>query len=78
LQESLQLLIENNCCDSILTSGLAKTAEQGIPVLKRMLEICGDQIEIVVAGKVVPENLSSLQQTLHATSFHGRRIVGEL
>jgi len=73
--EELRKLIKLEGVNSVLTSGGADTAEKGVPVLLRMLEEAGSSIEIVVAGKVTPRNLESLEQLLHAPAYHGRRIV---
>jgi copper homeostasis protein len=64
--------------DSILTSGNESTAEEGIPMLRKMLSICGDELNVIVAGKVTAENLTFLHSELGAKYYHGRRIVGQL
>lgn len=64
--------------DTILTSGGARTAVEGLPILKQMLEICGDSIHIMPAGKITNDNLSSLHKELNTTGYHGRKIVGDL
>lgn len=62
----------------ILTSGLAETAAQGIDVLKEMIVICGDEIEVIVAGKVTDENIETLHAAVNAKEYHGRKVVGDL
>ena len=70
---------EHKLCDSILTSGLCKTAKEGVDTLKHMVEKCHPNgIGIIVAGKVTPANLELLREKTTATAFHGRRIVGDL
>jgi copper homeostasis protein len=64
--------------DSILTSGKENTAEEGIPMLRKMLSICGNDLNVIVAGKVTAENLPFLHSQLGARHYHGRRIVGQL
>lgn len=59
----------------ILTSGLAETAAQGIEVLKEMIEIGGDEIEVIVAGKVTDKNIEMLHTAVNAKEYHGRKII---
>ncbi len=63
---------------SVLTSGKSTTAQEGIPILRKMIDASGDQIEILVAGKVTDQSISALHAELGAGAYHGRRIVGEL
>jgi len=62
----------------VLTSGQAPTAVEGIRMLKKMLNSCGEDIELIVAGKVTPENLPFLIDEIGAKAYHGRKIVGSL
>ena len=63
---------------SVLTSGGALTAIEGVDKLKIMIDHAADDIEVIVAGKVKDDNLSILHELLNAKAYHGRRIVGEL
>ena len=60
---------------SILSSGQAATAIDGAFRLKRMQQLCGDEVELIVAGKVTPRNLNQLKALIPAPSFHGRQIL---
>jgi len=62
-------------CLSILSSGGAATAEEGLLTLQRMLQLTRDHIELIVAGKVTTKNLDSLKRVIKAPAFHGRKIV---
>ncbi len=62
----------------ILTSGGKPTALEGKPVIKKMIEAAGDQITILVAGKVLDSNVDEIQKTTGTKELHGRKIVGEL
>lgn len=62
----------------ILTSGGKATAREGIDTIKRMIKVAGDDIIILVAGKVTSQNAEDIQQMSGAEEFHGRKIVGEL
>ncbi|MEO1261571.1 MAG: copper homeostasis protein CutC [Bacteroidota bacterium] len=59
----------------ILTSGGKSTASEGVDTLRRMKEAGGQQLNIIVAGKVTKENLPALHQQIRANEYHGRRIV---
>jgi len=63
---------------TILTSGGKPTAHEGREVLKRMMQTCGDRIEIMPGGKVSEDNVEALHQELGATAYHGKLIVGDL
>jgi len=62
----------------ILTSGGKLTAVEGIDVIKQMIQIVGDQINIMSAGKVTNENILDLHKILGSSHFHGKGIVGKL
>ncbi len=63
---------------TLLTSGGAITAEKGKHVLKRLVALAGNAIEILPAGKIDTENIQALHEYIAATSYHGKRIVGKL
>lgn len=64
--------------DTILTSGGAKTAQEGGSQLLEMITICRGKINIMPAGKVTEHNLNELHELLQAPAYHGRKIVGDL
>lgn len=76
--EALQALLEIEGIHSVLTSGGAATALEGAEVLKKMLALAGDQIQVMVAGKVSVENLAQVHELFHAREYHGRLLVGPL
>ena len=55
---------------------IVRTAAEGVDILKQMIEIAGDQITIMSAGKITTENIEDLQTVLGSTHFHGKKIVG--
>lgn len=63
---------------SILSSGKEATALEGISLLQQMLETCGDDLSLIVAGKVTMDNIDLLHKEIGAQFYHGRRIVGNL
>jgi len=62
----------------ILTSGGKATAKEGAETIRKMQEEAGENLIILVAGKVTDENVEEIQELTGAEEFHGRRIVGDL
>jgi len=62
----------------ILTSGGKPTAMEGADKIREMMWEAGDQLIIMVAGKVTSGNIGEIRQLTGASEFHGRRIVGQL
>jgi copper homeostasis protein len=62
----------------ILSSGGKPTALEGAVMLKRMLEIAGDSMHIIVAGKVTNENFEQVKSMVPSDEFHGRKLVGNI
>lgn len=62
----------------ILTSGGKTTAKEGAETIRKMHETAGQNLIILVAGKVTDENLEETQELTGAEEFHGRRILGDL
>lgn len=60
---------------AILSSGQALTAQEGIPMLRRMLATCGNDLTLIVAGKVTRESLQELHAEIGAEEYHGRKVV---
>ncbi len=75
---SVQMMVDSGYTGSILTSGGAKTALEGLPVLGKMLQCAGKQIEIIPAGRITSKKLESIHKALGATIYHGRQIIGNL
>jgi len=59
----------------ILSSGGKPTAVEGSEMLNKMIEIAGDEMKIVVAGKVTFENFEQIKQLIPSDEYHGRRLV---
>ena len=67
--------------DRALTSGGADDARQGIPVLKSLVVQAGDQITIMAAGGIRPENVRSIIQQTGAREVHAglrTRVAGPM
>ncbi len=76
--KSLKNLIKNSNIDGVLTSGGFNKAEDGVKLLKKMLDICPINFELIIAGKITSENVNKLNQKLSAKFYHGKKIVGVL
>lgn len=59
----------------ILTSGTKETALEGKKILKKMIKEAGDEIIIIVAGKVTKENLDEISTLIPTKEYHGKKIV---
>ncbi len=62
---------------SVLTSGKAATAKEGVKVLQEMVSKAAP-IELIACGKVTRENLDEIHQMIGASAYHGKKIVGDL
>ncbi|MBC8370344.1 MAG: hypothetical protein H8E25_10105 [Planctomycetes bacterium] len=71
LPKSLELLVQLGF-SAVLTSGGKKTALEGCEVLGELQLQAGKRIEVIVAGKVRPNNIVFLQDKTKANSFHFR------
>ena len=76
--KSLKNLIKYSNINGVLTSGGFKKAEDGVKLLKKMLDICPINFELIIAGKITPENINKINQKLSAKFYHGKKIVGVL
>ncbi|MCR4765459.1 MAG: copper homeostasis protein CutC [Bacteroidaceae bacterium] len=67
-------------CDRILTSGQQPTAEQGIPLIKKLIEQAAGRIIIMPGCGITPQNIRKIADATGATEFHfsGRQTVESL
>ncbi len=73
--KSFQKLNEIDGITRVLTSGGKDTAWNGRIVLKAMNEFPEPRIQIIAAGKIVPENRNEIAEFTGITELHGKRIV---
>ncbi|MCA6437304.1 MAG: copper homeostasis protein CutC [Bacteroidetes bacterium] len=65
-----------NCgFENVLTSGTKKTALEGKSILKELIELANNKINIIVAGGVRSSNISELNKFLNATHYHSAAIM---
>ena len=75
--EATKQLAKVSGIHTILSSGGKPTAEEGLHVLRRMMQHSGS-IQIMAAGKITAKNMAEIHSKLGATAYHGRKILGEL
>lgn len=69
-EEALEKIISLGC-HRLLTSGQATTAEQGIPMLKKLVEQAEGRIIIMPGAGVNPQNASRILEETGALEIHG-------
>ena len=69
-EEALEQIISLGC-HRLLTSGQAPTAEQGIPMLKRLVEQSNGRIIIMPGAGVNPQNAHRILSETGAREIHG-------
>lgn len=58
-------------CSSLLTSGMAATAVDGIPLLRQLVEWSAGDLEIIAAGGITPLNVRKVVTSTGVTAVHG-------
>lgn len=76
--EEARKLCEIEEITTVLTSGGEKTAFEGKEILREMIRICQNRIEIMPAGKITNINIQGLHHFLGAKAYHGKCVVGSL
>ena len=71
--EDLEWMNHVDAIDTILTSGGAETAFQGIEKILKMKSVF--KKTIMAGGKILPQHLESLHSKLNLGWYHGRNIV---
>lgn len=58
-------------CNRLLTSGMARSAEEGIPLLNRLNEAAAGRIVIMPGGGVSPANVATILRGTGCREIHG-------
>lgn len=66
---SLEILISLGV-ERVLSSGLARNVENGLPILKQMVNFAEAKIEIMAGGGVNAANISRLVEDVHPDAVH--------
>src|SRR5690606_27853115 len=69
--EGVRVLKEIKGIKRILTSGGKAAAKEGAETIKKMQDVAGANLIILVAGKVTNENVEEIQQLRAQKSFTG-------
>jgi copper homeostasis protein len=75
IMKALKELNEIDGITRVLTSGGEDTAWNGRETLKRMQQYKGLKINLIAAGKVLPENRGQIAAFTGVSELHGKRIV---
>jgi len=73
--ESFKELNQINEITRVLSSGGKDTAWNGRFLLKQMQEFPERRLQIIAAGRVVPDNITTIAEFTGVTELHGKRIV---
>jgi copper homeostasis protein len=76
--KGVEQLLQIDGISRILTSGGKATAREGADTIRKMMEMAGHKITILVAGRVTRDNVAEIAELTGAAELHGRRIVGTL
>lgn len=68
-KKSMDVLIENKV-NRILSSGMARNVEIGMPILEQMIKYSADRIEIMVGGGVSAANVGRISNELQPNAIH--------
>ncbi|TBW28634.1 copper homeostasis protein CutC [Gramella sp. KN1008] len=75
---SLKQLLEIEEITTVLTSGGKDDAFEGADILKEMIQLAGDEIEILAQGHITRNNFDELHELIGAQAYHGKYIVTEI
>jgi len=78
IKQACKDLMQTEQIATILTSGGQTTAEEGKDMLKALVDLAEDKIEIMPAGKITTTNIEQLHHHINAKAYHGKLIVGPL
>ena len=74
--KGLDTLSKINQINSVLTSGASESAEEGVSVIRKIIEKFKNRFNIFACGKITKDNFMKLHDRIGAKFYHGRRIVG--
>lgn len=75
---ALKKILKIDGITAVLTSGGQRTAQAGKVILKNMVRLAQNRIEIVAAGSITRKNVQELHQFINSGYYHGRRIVADI
>ena len=76
--DQINILSKIKGINSILTSGGAKNASEGVDKINKIINKFGDRFRIIAAGSITNKNLEILSKEIKTNEFHGKKIFGQL
>ena len=78
IKEAFEQLIKCKAVTSVLTSGKGKFVLENRTLIKEIIQLYKDKINIILAGGITNYNLDKIHKTFHCIEYHGKKIVGKL
>ena len=78
IKEEFEQLIKCKAVTSVLTSGKGKFVLENRTLIKEIIQLYKDKINIILAGGITNDNLDKIHKTFHCIEYHGKKIVGKL
>ena len=78
IKEAFEQLIKCKAVTSVLTSGKGKFVLENRTLIKEIIQLYKDKINIILAGGITNDNLDKIHKTFHSIEYHGKKIVGKL
>ena len=78
IKEAFEQLIKCKAVTSVLTSGKGKFVLENRTLIKEIIQLYKDKINIILAGGITNDNLDKIHKTFHCIEYHGKKIVGKL
>ena len=78
IKEAFEQLIKCKAVTSVLTSGKGKFVLENRTLIKEIIQLYKDKINIILAGGITNHNLDKIHKTFHCIEYHGKKIVGKL
>lgn len=78
IKEAFEQLVKCKAVTSVLTSGKGKFVLENRTLIKEIIQLYKDKINIILAGGITNDNLDKIHKTFHCIEYHGKKIVGKL
>ena len=78
IKEAFEQLIKCKAVTSVLTSGKGKFVLENRTLIREIIQLYKDKINIILAGGITNDNLDKIHKTFHCIEYHGKKIVGKL
>ena len=78
IKEAFEQLIKCKAVTSVLTAGKGKFVLENRTLIKEIIQLYKDKINIILAGGITNDNLDKIHKNFHCIEYHGKKIVGKL